>query len=557
MINNGQNYKKGARQRLGSVDGFVASRKRFQNRRPIATRPAINRAPMTPVTRPAIEIRRPDRPSKSIPSTALQSGLSLLNTNLASPNYRHKFEPPKNIHKKFKRKKLILSSVLIMLVMFISVGSWVGWKAVRNVDKVFHGNLVTDAHALFSSTKLKGESNGRVNILLAGDSADDPGHNGANLTDSIMLISLDTKNNTGFMLSIPRDLWINIPRIGHQKINAANTVTNFNKAGYPQGGMGQLEQIVEQDLGIPVDYYGLINYGALKDSVNAVGGITVNIQSPDPRGLYDPNISKQDDGPLKLPNGPVTLNGQTALNLARARGDAYNSYGFPQSDFDRTEHQRQMLVALAQKAETAGVIANPIKIGQLFDALGNNVQTDLKLSDVIRLVQLTKGVSSSNIQSLAISYSGANPLLRSYLAPDGEDALIPAAGVDDFSGIQQYYQKLTSDSPVAKESANVVILNASDVIGLASREKTVLENKGFNVTDIADASTTYPTSTIVDLSNGQDPNSKQTLEQVLSGSTVTTATNSSPEAAEAVSYEVAPYSANFVVVLGTNWDNTP
>ena len=77
--------------------------------------------------------------------------------------------------------------------------------------------------------------------------------------------------------------------------------------------MGQLQQIVEQDFHIPIDYYALIDYTAFKDAVNAVGGINIDIQSPDPRGLYDPNVAKADGGPVRLPNGPVHLNGSQAF----------------------------------------------------------------------------------------------------------------------------------------------------------------------------------------------------------------------------------------------------
>ena len=124
---------------------------------------------------------------------------------------------------------------------------------------------------------------GRVNILLAGDSVDDPNHGGAQLTDSILLLSINTKNHSAFLSALGRDLWVYVPGLdSYQKINAANDVSNFNQAGYPAGGMGQLEEIVQTDLGIPVDYYGLMDYGAFKDSVDAVGGVTINIQSPDP-----------------------------------------------------------------------------------------------------------------------------------------------------------------------------------------------------------------------------------------------------------------------------------
>ncbi|HUA13233.1 MAG TPA: hypothetical protein VL989_01910, partial [Candidatus Sulfotelmatobacter sp.] len=138
--------------------------------------------------------------------------------------------------------------------------------------------------------------------------------------------------------------------------------------------------------------------------------------------------------------GWVTLNGQQALNLARARGDESAgdiSYGFPDGDFERTLHQRQMLLALKQKVTTGSVIANPIRLGQLFDALGSNVKTDFNTSNVERLYDLSKKIPDSKIKSLSLNNANGQNLLQSYYA-DGQDALVPALGVNNYSAIQSY-----------------------------------------------------------------------------------------------------------------------
>ena len=446
-------------------------------------------------------------------------------------------------------RKVVFRSAIVTVVLVASVGGFLGFKALHSIDKVFHGNIISDATAAFNSTPLKGESTGRVNILLAGDSSDQLDHGGADLTDSILILSVDTKNHTAFLLSIPRDLWVYIPGLSSwDKINAANDATNFNESGYPAGGMGQLEQIIQTNLGIPIDYYGLMDYGAFRDSVNAVGGVTITVDSPDPRGLYDPNTD------LQLPNGPVTLNGQQALNLARARGDGYGSYGFPDSDFDRTEHQRQLFTAVAEKAATIGVLSNPVRISDLISTLGNNFQTNLTLQNVLRLVQITKGINLSTLQSYAFSSTltgGTNPILTDYTDPaSGQEALVPTEGIGNYSQMQQYYQTLTSSNPIAKEAPNVVVLNGSDVDGLAATERRTLEGQGVTVASIADTSTEYPGTMIVDESQGAKPNSLKLLQKLYPGTTVTSTTGSA-EAEEAQNY-----TADFVVILGQNWDNS-
>lgn len=437
-------------------------------------------------------------------------------------------------------KKRVLKAVALLAVIVIG---WFGFTFYHDFSKIFHGNLF----GLLHSTKLKGENVGRVNILLAGNSADDPGHGGADLTDSIMVVSIDTKDNKAFLLSIPRDLWVNIPGGGHQKINAAYVVGNsehFQEAGYPNGGMGLLEKVVEQDFKIPINYYALVDYEGIKGAVNAVGGIDVNIHSCDPRGLYDPNRDYATGGPLvDLSNGEHHLDGEQALDLARARGDPsiYGyAYGFCDSDYTRTSYQREMLIALKNKATSVSVLANPVKVTELANSLGNNVQTDFKPSELRRLYDLSKLIPSSAIQSLSLNNVNGKSLLKSYQAYDGESALIPAAGLDDYSQIDLYIRKLISNDPVVKEGAKVVVLNATNTYGLATKASKAIEDKGADVVAVGDAPDVAAATTIIDSSGGHKPATLQML-QGLYGSRITT-----------VNPYKNQYNADFIVVLGTD-----
>ena len=445
---------------------------------------------------------------------------------------------------RFKRmlhKITLKRTVITLAIIVLLIGGWLGFKFIYNAHKLFGGNIFS----ILSTTKLRGEDTGHVNILLAGNSADDPGHNGANLTDSIMIMSIDTKHNTAFLLSVPRDLWVNVPGSGYSKINAAyvdGEANDFNDPGYFPGGMGQLQQVVQKDFGITLDYYALIDYAALRDAVNSVGGVDINIQSDDPRGLYDPSVDYSTHGPLvNLSNGEHHLNGQQALDLARARGDAYGSYGFAASDFDRTMHQRQLLVALKKKAVSAGTLSNPAKLSNLSDAIGNNVKTDFTLSEVHRLYDLTKSIN--NIQSLSLNSANGKNLLVSYDG-DGQSALSPALGVNNFSAIQAYVAQQLSSNPAVREDAQIVLLNATDTNGLAAREQTLLSSKGLNVTEIGDATANQSVTTIIDNSGGKKPATKQFLIQTF-GNNVTTA---DPYA--------NTYQADFIVLLGGNLVNT-
>lgn len=448
-------------------------------------------------------------------------------------------------------KKVVKRAAIALLVLILLSGGWLGWKVFNASGKVFGSG--SNLLGFLSSAPLNCENSGRCTILLAGNSADDPGHDGANLTDSIMLVSINMKTNTAYMLSVPRDLYVNIPGNGYAKINEAypdGQSEHFSQTGYASGGMGLLEETVSQDFGIPINYYALIDYSAIKDAVDAVGGVSIDIQSQDPRGLYDPSIDYATNGPLvKLTNGWHTLSGEQALDLARARGDAYGSYGFESSDFERTQNQRLMMLALKDKVTASSVLTNPIKLGELIDAIGNNLHTDLTSSNIRRMYDLSKQIKSSNIKSYglnSVTLSGKQnvDLLTNYRTSNGEDALIPAAGLGDYSQIQLYVQQLISNNPVVSEAANVVVLNGGNTTGLAAAESQILSKKGMEVSADADAPASVSgqaNNVIIDNSNGKDPATLNALKALYGSNTTTNAV-----------LTTAYPNANFIIILGTN-----
>ncbi len=444
-------------------------------------------------------------------------------------------EAPEKKRKRISWKKLTKRTGLILGILILAGGFFFGFKFYKDIAKLTGNKNPLSLLSAFRPAHLDNQD-GRVNILVAGNSVDDAGHAGAALTDSIMVLSVNTRDNTALIVSVPRDLWVDIPGVGHSKINAA----------YTNGGMDQLKSVIETNLGIPINYDVLVNYGAFKDLVNAVGGIAITIKSPDPRGIYDPSLdytSRNCCALAKYPNGPVTLNGTQALNLARARGDTYGSYGFPMSDFDRTEHQRQMLIAIKDKASSSSVIANPLKVSSLVDAVGKNVKTDLQLNEIETLYSYMKKVNDNQIASYNINTlkGTGTTLLANYTSPNGESALIPAAGLDDFSDIQTQLLRVLSSNPLVKESASVIVLNGTDTVGLAKKQANILAPEGINVLGEADAPANQPTTTIIDNSGGSDPNTLIAIKKQYNATVVTNA-----------KLVTAYPNANFIVILGAS-----
>ena len=239
------------------------------------------------------------------------------------------------------------------------------------------------------------------------------------------------------MLSIPRDLYIAIPGNGYSKINEV----------YEDGGMELLERVVDSDLGVNVNYYAIIDYTAVRDVVNALDGINVNINSPDGK-LFDPNTDYATGGPLvDLTNGNHTLNGRQALDLTRARGDPSafgDSIGFEQSDFQRTADQRLVFSAIKAKLNWK-LLLDPRQNSQILNALASNIKTDIQISEVRPLFGLFNGIPNADLQSLSLNKINGQNLLQSYITYYGQDALVPAAGPTDFSQIQQTIQQLANN----------------------------------------------------------------------------------------------------------------
>ncbi len=332
----------------------------------------------------------------------------------------------------FKRTvRLVILLALIMVIFF-------AWEFYSSASKLTNEhNPISLIASLWPQSPA--ESNGRVNILLAGYSIDDPNHGGPQLTDSIMIISINPKTKTSSLISVPRDLWVNIPGNSPNKINAVfedGAAEGFNQPGYFPGGMGLLEQMISKDFGIKFNYYALIDYAAIRDGVNAVGGITVDINSPDPRGIYDPYTH------LKLPNGEVHLNGQMALDLARTRGDGPGAYGIPNYDFTRTQYQQKELVALKDKVTQSSALFNPLTVLRLVKAVGNNVVTNLKVGQMESLYSDVRGISNGSIKQVTLNNYNGQDLLANYYPTPYIDALMPAAGVNNYSAIQAAVQQI-------------------------------------------------------------------------------------------------------------------
>ena len=322
-------------------------------------------------------------------------------------------------------KRALIVASIIALLSGVSVYAYSLYASADNaVASVTSSGSIAD---ILAPEPLNGESTGTVNILVAGNSTDDTGHSGAELTDSIMVASIDIETSNVQLISIPRDMWVSYGGT-YQKINAV----------YPNGGMDGLGQVVSEITGLEINHTVLLNYTALRSMIDTVGGIDVTIESSDARGIYDPMIG------LQIANGQQHLDGTQALLLARSRNDpTYDgriAYGLPNGDFDRQAYQRKIVQALREKIVSSNAIVNPSTLTKLVQALDGNVTTDISVGQIRRLYDLSQ---SMHVTSVSIRQDeNESMLLANYTSYDDQSALIPVAGVGDYSQIQAYLGRM-------------------------------------------------------------------------------------------------------------------
>lgn len=247
----------------------------------------------------------------------------------------------------------------------------------------------------------------RINILLMGIDRR-PGEAFISRTDTMMLVSLDPVTESASILSIPRDLYVLIPGHGRDRINTAFV---YGSAGNnPVGGAALAMQTVEYNLGVPVNHYVLVDFSAVINGINTLGGIDVNV----PVAINDPTFPDMNYGfdPLYIPAGLNHFDGALALKYARTRHQ--------DTDFGRAARQQQLLLAVRQKTAALGFTGLIAQAGTLYQQVENGIRTDLSLEQMIRLATAANSIDSENIRNDVLDYD----YVSSYRTEAGAQVLI-------------------------------------------------------------------------------------------------------------------------------------
>jgi LCP family protein required for cell wall assembly len=308
----------------------------------------------------------------------------------------------------------------------------------------------------------------RINILLLG--IDEREHeDGPWRTDTMILVTVDPATRSAAILSMPRDLWVPIPGFQESRINNAHFFGDVAK--YPGGGPALAKKAVQYNLGIPVHYYVRLNFTAFEKLIDLIGGIDVLVDHT----IDDPEYPDSGYGyePFHLDAGQQHLDGRTALKYARTRHDMMG-------DFGRAHRQQQVMLAVRDKVLTAKMLPQLLpRAGELASTLGNAVQTDLSLQQMLALAKLGSQIDRSRIKSVYIDQTMTLP----YETPDKDQVLIPLR--DEIRKVRDAF--LTPPSIVSgtalppEPPASIVVQNGTVTAGLAGQTAEALKARGFNI----------------------------------------------------------------------------
>lgn len=383
-----------------------------------------------------------------------------------------------------KPKRKVLKIVLLsILALILGIGIYFGTTIYNTLKKITSFSSGGNILSLFNSggTTLKGQSDGRTNILLLGYGG--AGHSGAYLTDTIMVLSINWKDKKAAMISVPRDLWVPISGDGSAKINEAYSFGVQNKSA--GGGGAVASETVSNILGIPIHYFVAVDFDGFKEIIDKVGGVDINVPNAFTDRTY-PAGECINNGPgcgyitVHFDTGNQHMDGTTALEFARSR-HGNNGEG---SDFARSRRQQLVLEAVKQKILKASVLANPITVTDLLGIVSDHFSTSLSPAEIKSLWDTTKSIDTANMTTKVLDNS-ANGVLIDSVSSGGAYILLPKKGAKDFSDLQAIAKNIFNMA--SDTSAKIEVLNGSGKTGAAKKVADALETLGYNVVKTGDA----------------------------------------------------------------------
>lgn len=449
---------------------------------------------------------------------------------------------------------------------------------------------------------LEGEQEDRVNVLLLGIGGE--GHDGPQLTDTIIFASYKPSDGSVAMMSLPRDMSVPIPDYGYRKVNHANAYGELDKAG---SGPQLASQVIGEVLDEEVHYYIRVDFAGFAEFIDAIGGIDIYIENgftdqnyPIDGKAYDEcgyegkveeveEVEKvaeveeveevgEENQPAVVPDyscrfesvtfyeGWTHMDGETALKFVRSRhGD--NGEG---SDFARSKRQQKIILAVKDTVLSLSTFLNPSRISRMLDTLEENIATNLDVWEIVRFAKELKGIDATTITNHIIDASDTSPLYATVL--NGAYVLLPKN--DDWSALQRVAENIfTPDeelstlfaeaSEAKPKFVRVEIQNGTNITGLAFRTSQLLDGQGFDVVKVGNAATRgYQHTVIYDLTNGARAEELKVVRDFLGADVTLSATGwlmSGDIVPKEITFSTQDYeqlatenNIDFLIILGEN-----
>ena len=316
-----------------------------------------------------------------------------------------------------KKILLLLGSIVLVYAIFI-----LGKTA--KVIGFLNSNISTplppteeEIEALGKNFPLPAEEDDRWDVLILGiRGSGDP--DGGLLSDSIMLFSIDKKTEKTSLISIPRDIYVDLPGMAKGKINEIyeKGIANQKETDFPKEAFSRLT-------GVHIDNIIVLDFKAFQEIVDALGGVDITLNKPfEEKGQWGYSFS--------LPVGPNHLKGQDALYFVRSR--------YSTNDFDRSIRQQQIVLAIKDKAFSAGILANPVKLGSILKSINKNIVTDLNIFDTSNVIKLANSFDTQRKQPILGHLSTDNLLYQTYQS----DIYILQPQNNDWGIFRNYFKEI-------------------------------------------------------------------------------------------------------------------
>ncbi len=468
--------------------------------------------------------------------------------------------PRKKHSSGFRVARLVI--ILLFIGSLFTAGIF-GYKilaAGNSISTVKQSILGQLSDLLFKSgNQLKGEPEDQINILLLAVGGE--GHSGENLADTIMIASIKPKEHKIALLSIPRDLYVQVP--GEQYYAKLNSVHAYGEAQKKNNGPELVEKKVEEITGLPIHYFARVDFTAFKKIVEAIGGVNIRIEN----GFTDYWHK------IAFPTGTETMNGDRALAYVRAR----YIEGPEGGDFKRASRQQQMLLAIRDKVFSVNTALDFGAIDGIINSVSEDIRTSLQLWELRRFFEIARQIDTSAIKSVVLTTGTHGVLVGDTVVLGGVPASILKTRTGDYSEIQTISKNIFSSDigktinetatqnespeptigpegllpsvPTASPSTSVAptakptieVRNGTTVNGLAKKVADQLTKQGYKITATGNAAIKTVEKTTVYAPKVTQADEAQKIASSLNASSATDIPSSE-----------AKTTADILIILGTD-----